>query len=170
MAEPVTPDVIVNVCQNCIPAGRHLPRQWRQDGIHVVVREVPCSGKIESQYLLHALEGVTHGLCVIACPKGKCHLAEGNYRAEIRIRTVKRLLAEIGIAMLGSEWMPYYRAGNAFGLSVGSRGGAELEALIGEPGEATIAMDSISVSHMLVVFAVILANIGIVAKLGRGDN
>jgi coenzyme F420-reducing hydrogenase delta subunit len=97
MAEPVTPDVIVNICQNCIPAGSHLPRQWRQDGIHVVVREVPCSGKIDSQYLLHALEGVTHGLCVIACPKGKCHLTEGNYRAEIRIRTVRRLLAEIGI-------------------------------------------------------------------------
>ena len=97
MAEPVTPDVIVNVCQNCIPPGNHLPRQWRQDGIHVVVREVPCSGKIDSQYLLHALEGVTYGLCVIACPKGKCHLAEGNYRAEIRIRTVRRLLAEIGI-------------------------------------------------------------------------
>lgn len=79
-------------------------------------------------------------------------------------------LAEIGIAMLGSEWMPYYRAGNAFGLSVGSRGGAELEKLIGEPGEATTAMDSISVSHILIVLAVILANIGIIAKLGRGDN
>jgi hypothetical protein len=80
------------------------------------------------------------------------------------------LLAEIGIAMLGSEWMPYYIAGNAFGLSIGSRGGAELEALIGEPGEATTAMDSISVSHLLIVLAVVLANVGILAKLGRGNN
>jgi F420-non-reducing hydrogenase iron-sulfur subunit len=97
MTEPVTPNVIVNVCQNCIPAANELPRQWRQDGIHVVVREVPCSGKIDGQYLLHALEGVTHGLCVVACPKGQCHFAEGNYRAEIRIRTIRRLLAEIGL-------------------------------------------------------------------------
>jgi F420-non-reducing hydrogenase iron-sulfur subunit len=34
---------------------------------------------------------------VVACPKGECHLAQGNYRAEIRVRTVARLLAEIGL-------------------------------------------------------------------------
>ena len=80
------------------------------------------------------------------------------------------LIAEIGIAMLGSTWMPYYLAGNAFGLSVGSRGGAELEVLIGEPGEATTSMDSLSVSHILIVLAVVLANVGIIAKLGRGES
>jgi hypothetical protein len=62
--------------------------------------------------------------------------------------------------MLGSTGIPRWLAGNYFGISVGSRGGAELEMLIGEPGEATVAMDSISVSHLLIVIAVILANIG----------
>jgi coenzyme F420-reducing hydrogenase delta subunit len=74
-----------------------LPRQWDQDGAKVLVREVPCSGKIDAQYLFHALEAGGRGICVIACPKGECHLAQGNYRAEIRIRTVQRLLAEINI-------------------------------------------------------------------------
>ncbi|HUV35053.1 MAG TPA: hypothetical protein VMW22_08960 [Candidatus Desulfaltia sp.] len=69
-------------------------------------------------------------------------------------------LAEIGIAMNGSTDYPYYLAGNYFGLSIGSRGGAELEVLIGEPGEATTAMDSINASHILIVLAVILANVG----------
>jgi len=69
-------------------------------------------------------------------------------------------LAEIGIAMNGSTDYPYYLAGNFFGLSIGSRGGAELEVLIGEPGEATTAMDSINASHLLIVVAVILANVG----------
>ena len=69
-------------------------------------------------------------------------------------------LAEIGIAMNGSTDYPYYLAGNYFGLSIGSRGGAELEVLIGEPGEATTAMDSINASHLLIVLAVILANVG----------
>ena len=55
--EPVSPDVIVYVCTNCIPRGGRLPRQWRQDAAHVLVREVPCSGKMDGQYLLHALEG-----------------------------------------------------------------------------------------------------------------
>jgi len=77
-------------------------------------------------------------------------------------------MAQIGIAMLGSTGIPRWLAGNFFGMSVGSRGGAELEKLIGEPGGATVAMDSISVSHVLIVLAVVLANIG--TLLSRREN
>ena len=52
---------------------------------------------MDGQYLFHALEGGARGVCVVACPKGECHLAQGNYRAEIRVRTVQRLLKEIGL-------------------------------------------------------------------------
>lgn len=97
MPEALSPDVVVYVCTNCIPQGGRLPRQWTQDGARVLVREVPCSGKMDGQYLLHAIEGGSVGLCVVACPKGDCHLAQGNYRAEIRLRTVRRLLEEIGL-------------------------------------------------------------------------
>jgi len=97
MPEVLSPDVVVYVCTNCIPQGSRLPRQWNQDGARVLVHEVPCSGKMDGQYLLHAMEGGSRGLCVVACPKGECHLAQGNYRAEIRIRTVQRLLSEIGL-------------------------------------------------------------------------
>ena len=97
MAEPVCPDAAVYVCVNCIPKRGHLPRQWMQDGAHVLVREVPCSGKMDGQYLLHVLEAGARGLCVVTCPKGECQLAQGNYRAEVRVGTIRRLLAEIGI-------------------------------------------------------------------------
>ncbi len=93
----MTPDVVVYVCYNCIPQGKRLPRQWTQQGAHVVVHEVPCSGKMDAQYLMHAIEGGVRGLCVVACPKGECHLAQGNLRAEVRVQTVGRLLAEIGM-------------------------------------------------------------------------
>jgi F420-non-reducing hydrogenase iron-sulfur subunit len=97
MSEPVTANAVVNVCRNCIPAAGHLLQQWKQGGLHVLVREIPCSGKVDAQYLLHTLEGVTHGVCVVACPKGDCHLGEGPCRAEVRIRTIRRLLAEMGL-------------------------------------------------------------------------
>jgi coenzyme F420-reducing hydrogenase delta subunit len=97
MAEPIHPDIVVYVCRNCMPEVGGMPRQWNQDGAHVLVREVPCSGKIDAQYLFHALEAGGHGLCVVACSRGKCSLGEGNYRAEVRVRTVRRLLAEIGL-------------------------------------------------------------------------
>ena len=97
MAQSVAPDVIVYLCTNCVPAAGRVPRQWQHDGVRVAVREVPCSGKIDTQYLLSVMEGGGYGLCVITCPKGECRLAQGNYRAEIRIGTVRRLLGEIGI-------------------------------------------------------------------------
>jgi F420-non-reducing hydrogenase iron-sulfur subunit len=91
------PDIIVYLCSNCIPSGIRLPRQWTQQAAHVLIREVPCSGKMDGQYLLHGLEGGASGVCVVACPKGECHLAQGNYRAEIRLRTLQRLLGEFGM-------------------------------------------------------------------------
>jgi F420-non-reducing hydrogenase iron-sulfur subunit len=97
MAVAVSPDVIVYVCTNCIPPAGRLPRQWVQGDARVLVREIPCSGKVDGQYLFHALEGGSRGICVVACPKGECHLSQGNYRAEIRMRTLGRLLAEIGL-------------------------------------------------------------------------
>jgi F420-non-reducing hydrogenase iron-sulfur subunit len=97
MPEKLSPDVVVYVCTNCVPQGAHLPRQWQQDGAHILVREVPCSGKMDMQYLMHSLEDGGRGCCVVACPKGDCHLAQGNYRAEMRVHTLQRLLGEIGL-------------------------------------------------------------------------
>jgi F420-non-reducing hydrogenase iron-sulfur subunit len=97
MNDSSRPGVSVYVCQRCIPAGVHLPRQWKQDSIPVRVTVLPCSGKTDGQYLFHAIEAGAFGVIVVACPRGECHLAQGNYRAEIRVHTVRRLLAEIGL-------------------------------------------------------------------------
>jgi F420-non-reducing hydrogenase iron-sulfur subunit len=97
MAEPLIPDVVVNICQKCVGDAVRFPRQWKQEGALVAVRELPCSGKVDIQYLLHALEGVSQGVCVVACPPGKCRLAQGNHRAAMRLETVRRLLGEVGL-------------------------------------------------------------------------
>jgi coenzyme F420-reducing hydrogenase delta subunit len=97
MVSQAIPEVVVYLCKNCLPESGRLPVQWTEAGVHVRIREIPCSGKIDAQYLLHALEGGVHGVCVLACSKGECTLTQGNYRAEIRVRTVQRLLGEIGL-------------------------------------------------------------------------
>ena len=93
----MSPDMLVYVCTNCTPQMGMLPHQWTHVGVQVLVHEIPCSGKVDTQYLMHAFEGGARGICIVACPKGECHLAQGNYRAEIRIRAVQRLLGEIGL-------------------------------------------------------------------------
>jgi len=105
VAAPVHPDVVVYVCTNCVGQRGRLPSQWRQDGAYVAVRRVPCSGKIDAQYLLRALEGGGRGFCVVTCPKGECQFAQGNYRAEVRVRMVRRLLEEIGLEPERAELM-----------------------------------------------------------------
>jgi hypothetical protein len=73
-------------------------------------------------------------------------------------------IGEIGVSTAASILMPYFRSGEIFGMSAGSRGGAELESLIKAPGEATLTLDSISLSHLLVVVFIIFANVGYFAK------
>lgn len=79
-------------------------------------------------------------------------------------------VGEVGVSMLGSSLMPYYRSGNIFGISAGIRGGAELEKLIGQPAGATKSMDSISLSHLMVIVAVILSNVGYFIIRSRGGK
>jgi F420-non-reducing hydrogenase iron-sulfur subunit len=96
MSSKTTPESIVYLCRNCMPDGARLPAQWIEAGMHLHIKEIPCSGKIDAQYLFHALESGMKGVLVITCPQGKCTLAQGNYRAKVRIGTVQRLLKEIG--------------------------------------------------------------------------
>jgi F420-non-reducing hydrogenase iron-sulfur subunit len=97
MSVAFSPEVLVYICHNSLPPGAVLRRQWTQDGLRVVTHGVPCSGKMDGQYLMHAIEGGARGFCVVACPKGECHLSQGNYRAEIRVQMIRRLLGEAGL-------------------------------------------------------------------------
>lgn len=91
-------DVFIYVCHNCLPENGRLPRQWKQGDAYVRVVELPCTGKIGTQYLFHALEGGSAGVCVVTCPPGDCTLFEGNSRAHMRVGNIKSLLEEIGTA------------------------------------------------------------------------
>jgi F420-non-reducing hydrogenase iron-sulfur subunit len=90
-------EILVFLCNNCIPAWDGLESRLAQDGAHLEVRKLPCSGKASVQYIFHALEGGKDGICIFACPTGECALFQGNYRAQVRVENAKRLLAEIGL-------------------------------------------------------------------------
>jgi F420-non-reducing hydrogenase iron-sulfur subunit len=97
MTEPLVPDIVVNICRHCLPGAKELPRQWKDRDCVVSVRELPCAGKLDTEYLVRAFEGLTAGVCVVACSEGECLHEEGDVRAEVRIAAVRRLLAEVGV-------------------------------------------------------------------------
>jgi len=79
-------------------------------------------------------------------------------------------VAGMGIAMKGSALAPYLASGDIFGLAVGVRGAAELEALAEMPGAATKTMDAISSTHLLFVILIILANSPIIYDKIKGGT
>jgi coenzyme F420-reducing hydrogenase delta subunit len=103
MEQQKNPDIFIFLCKNCIPQAAALPAQWTEAGVHVRIKEIPCSGKIDAQYMLHALEGGVKGICIVTCALGECTLSQGNYRSEMRVNTVKRLLSEIGLDPAAAE-------------------------------------------------------------------
>lgn len=95
-------DIVIYICHNSLSPGVSALTVGRgvaekTSGLRVALREVPCSGKTDVVYLLRAFEGGARGVAVITCPLGECRLGEGNYRAQVRIRHIGRLLDEIGL-------------------------------------------------------------------------
>jgi len=66
--------------------------------------------------------------------------------------------------------MPYVQSGQCRGLLGGMRGGAEYELLINSPGAAIGGMDAQSLSHVLVIVAIALGNIGYLASRQKGGG
>jgi coenzyme F420-reducing hydrogenase delta subunit/Pyruvate/2-oxoacid:ferredoxin oxidoreductase delta subunit len=65
-----------------------------QKDIQIV--EVPCSGKIDTIYLLKALENGAEGVVLCVCHKENCKYVWGNNRAEQRKERAQKLLDQIG--------------------------------------------------------------------------
>ena len=71
----------------------------------VKVIRLPCTGKVDVEYILKAFEQGADGVYIMACPIGNCHHERGNIRAAKRVEYVKRLLDDIG---LGRERIGIY--------------------------------------------------------------
>ena len=58
---------------------------------------IPCSGRIETLYLLKALESGADGVVVFACHEENCRYLQGNLRLKSRVGYAKQIMAKIGL-------------------------------------------------------------------------
>ena len=58
---------------------------------------MPCSGTVDVQHMLRALEKGADGVCIIGCMEGECQYKTGNLRARKRVEQVQGLLNAIGV-------------------------------------------------------------------------
>ncbi|MCJ7701647.1 MAG: hydrogenase iron-sulfur subunit [Anaerolineales bacterium] len=70
---------------------------------------LPCTGKMDSRYILKAFEDGADGVYVVACPLGNCHHVRGNERAFERVKMTKKILDDIGLG--GDRLEMYFMSG-----------------------------------------------------------
>jgi coenzyme F420-reducing hydrogenase delta subunit len=97
-ASSLQPVIVAFCCHYCAYAAADLAGTMRlQYPGSVRVLRLPCTGKIEVNYLLAAFERGADGVFVAGCLEGGCHFQEGNLRARRRVERAKQILEEIGL-------------------------------------------------------------------------
>jgi coenzyme F420-reducing hydrogenase delta subunit len=92
------PLILAMCCHYCAYAAADLAGSMRlQYPGNVRVLRLPCTGKLEVNYLMAAFERGVDGVIVAGCLEGGCHFLEGNLRARRRVERARELLTEIGL-------------------------------------------------------------------------
>ncbi|MHB1034416.1 MAG: hydrogenase iron-sulfur subunit [Pirellulales bacterium] len=92
------PVILAFCCHYCAYAAADLAGSMRlQYPGNVRVLRLPCTGKLEVNYILAAFERGVDGVIVAGCLEGGCHFLEGNLRARRRVERARQLLTEIGL-------------------------------------------------------------------------
>jgi F420-non-reducing hydrogenase iron-sulfur subunit len=92
------PRIIAFCCNWCSYAGADLAGVSRlQYPPNVRIIRVLCSGRIEPEFVLRALELGADGVLVAGCHPGDCHYISGNLKAENRFQMLTKLLELLGI-------------------------------------------------------------------------
>ena len=93
------PSILAFCCHYCAYAAADLAGSMRLDyPANVRVLRLPCTGKVEIDFLMRAFERGADAVVVAGCLEGGCHFQEGNLRARRRTERVKGLMREIGLA------------------------------------------------------------------------
>jgi len=92
------PKIVAFVCNWCtyiaadaagVARGQYAP--------NVRLIRTMCSGRVDPQFVLAALEKGADGVLVCGCHPGDCHYKEGNYKTLRRYVLLKRLLSQLGV-------------------------------------------------------------------------
>ncbi len=92
------PKILAFCCNWCTYAGADLAGLNRMEyPADIRLLRVPCSGRVNPQYILKAYQNGCDGVLVCGCHPGDCHYATGNYYAKRRMLIYKRLLEYLGL-------------------------------------------------------------------------
>ena len=92
------PKIIAFCCdQSGIPAADMAGTLNLRLPENVETVRVPCAGRIETVYLLKALEKGADGVLIFGCYEENCQYLRGNLRAKSRLSYARQMLERIGL-------------------------------------------------------------------------
>ena len=92
------PKILAFCCNWCTYTGADtagLRRMKYPANVRIV--RVPCSSRVNPQFILRALQRGCDAVMVCGCHPGDCHYATGNYFTRRRFMLMKRLLEYNGV-------------------------------------------------------------------------
>ena len=92
------PKIVAFVCNWCTYAGADLAGTSRlKYDASVRVLRVPCTGRIDTLFIVKAFEQSADCALVSGCHPGDCHYDAGNYHARRRWTIFRELMSFLGI-------------------------------------------------------------------------
>jgi len=92
------PKILVFCCHYCAYASADLAGSMRLQypaGVRII--RTPCTGRLETEYYMKAIENGADGVLIAGCLEGGCHFIDGNLFAKRRANAVRDMLEECGI-------------------------------------------------------------------------
>jgi F420-non-reducing hydrogenase iron-sulfur subunit len=95
---PFEPKILAFCCHFCAYASADLAGSMRLQyppGVRII--RTPCTGRLEVEYYMKAIENGADGVLVAGCLEGGCHFIDGNLIAKKRVNAIRSILEECGI-------------------------------------------------------------------------
>lgn len=92
------PKILAFCCHFCAYASADLAGSMRlqySPGVRII--RTPCTGRLEVEYYLKAIENGADGVLIAGCLEGGCHFIDGNIFAKKRVNAIRSILEECGI-------------------------------------------------------------------------
>jgi len=94
-ADKSIPDMITFVCDWSLreSADVHILESYPKDQVNVI--HIPCTGRIDPQHALMALDSGVKGVLVCGCKPGECHFKRGTHVAACKLGLLDTMLKQI---------------------------------------------------------------------------
>jgi len=97
--ESFEPDILGFLCNWCSYASADLAGVSRfQYPSNIRIIRVMCSARVDPTIVLEVFIRGLDGVMVLGCHLGTCHYMTGNYYAERRMKTTKKVLKNVGLS------------------------------------------------------------------------